>query len=431
MKTFYQSAINTLVSATTTNLIWFGVTIWVYLQTRSVLVTSILSAGYMIGLISTSIYFGSLVDHHKKKLMMIVSEVLSLVSLVFALFVYLSVPVSEFSNPASPILWLFLLLLFIGIIIANIRAITIVTLVTILVPEDKRDKANGLVGTTTGVSYVIAPMLGGFLIAISGMYWILVFSIVLRVITTIHMFLLKIEEKLEFHDNPNHKRSMDIKGTFKIILGIPGLLALLLFNSLNNFLSGVFMPLIDPYGLSLMPQQIWGVMSGSIGLATIIGGVVIAKRGLGKNPLRTVFLANIILWIDTIFFAIQPSAILLGAGMFVAFVSIPFIEAAEQTIIQKVVPKNRQGRVVGFAQSVEWAASPLSSLAVGPIAQFIFIPFMTTGAGVLTIGSWFGVGDGRGIALMFIAAGIFGLIITVLGMRSKSYKLLSKAYLGK
>ncbi len=109
----------------------------------------------------------------------------------------------------------------------------------------------------------------------------------------------------------------------------------------------------------------------------------------------------------------------------------PFIEATEQTIIQKVVPPERQGRVFGFAQSIEQAASPLTAFMIGPIAHFFFIPFMTTGAGVDLIGDWFGTGTGRGIALVFMAAGVIGLAVTLTAMRSNSYKLLSKRYLTK
>ena len=107
---------------------------------------------------------------------------------------------------------------------------------------------------------------------------------------------------------------------------------------------------------------------------------------------------------------------------------MPFIEATEHTIIQKVVPYERQGRVIGFAQSVEMGASPVTAFLIGPIAQFIFIPFMTTGAGVALIGDWFGVGPGRGIALVFVLAGITGLVVTLIAMRSRSYKLLAARY---
>ena len=80
--------------------------------------------------------------------------------------------------------------------------------------------------------------------------------------------------------------------------------------------------------------------------------------------------------------------------------------------MQKVVPFERQGRVFGFAQSIETAASPVTAFMIGPIAQFLFIPFMTTGRGVALLGDWFGTGPGRGIALVFIATGLVGLCVT-------------------
>jgi DHA3 family multidrug efflux protein-like MFS transporter len=114
--------------------------------------------------------------------------------------------------------------------------------------------------------------------------------------------------------------------------------------------------------------------------------------------------------------------------MFIYMSVVPFIEAAEQTIIQKVVPADRQGRVFGFAQSIETAASPLSTLLIGPLAELVFIPFMTTGAGVDLIGNWFGTGSDRGIALVFTITGIIGLLITVIAMKTRNYRLLSERY---
>ncbi len=44
------------------------------------------------------------------------------------------------------------------------------------------------------------------------------------------------------------------------------------------------------------------------------------------------------------------------------------------------------------------------------------------------IGNWFGVGEARGIALIFICAGVIGLTVTLLAFLSQSYRLLSKEY---
>jgi DHA3 family multidrug efflux protein-like MFS transporter len=139
--------------------------------------------------------------------------------------------------------------------------------------------------------------------------------------------------------------------------------------------------------------------------------------------------ANVVLWIICILFPINASIIPLIIGMFIYMCLIPYVEASEQTVLQKVVPYERQGRVFGFAQSVEQAASPLTAFLIGPIAQFVAIPFMTTGAGVGLIGGWFGTGPDRGLALVFVITGVIGLIATLLALGSKYYRQLSQRYL--
>jgi DHA3 family multidrug efflux protein-like MFS transporter len=54
---------------------------------------------------------------------------------------------------------------------------------------------------------------------------------------------------------------------------------------------------------------------------------------------------------------------------------------------------------------------------------------MTTGSGVDLIGSWFGTGADRGIALVFTLTGIIGLIVTIIAMNTKYYGLLSQRYM--
>lgn len=188
------------------------------------------------------------------------------------------------------------------------------------------------------------------------------------------------------------------------------------------------MALMDAYGLLLVSVQTWGALWGFLSLAFIFGGLVVARRGLGRNPLRTLFLCNLAMWTSCCVFALQPSVVLLTVGIFVWLSLVPPVEAAEQTILQKVVTPERQGRVFGFAQSVEQSASPITAFLIGPVAQLIFIPFMTTGAGVELLGSWFGTGPDRGLALLFTVAGMIGLLVTVFAMRSNSYRLLDRHY---
>ncbi|MFA9289320.1 MAG: MFS transporter [Weeksellaceae bacterium] len=428
MRTFYQLLANALLVVFKNNLVWFALTYWIYLETKSVVSTSTLGGLYLVAVSLSGFWLGSLVDHHKKKTVMIGSGFVSLLMFSIGLFIYSSFPREAFSSITSPILWIFASILLAGTLAGNVVGIAIPTLIGSLVPEDKRDKANGMFGTIMGVAFSATSFASGIVLAYGGMVTVLIGAIVCTILAMVHLLSVSIEEKKIIHTGEEQPKKIDVKGTIKAISAVPGLFALIFFTTFNNFMGGVFMSLMDAYGLSLVSVQTWGIMWGVLSFSMIFGGMYVAKNGLGPHPLKRLFKVNIITWTTCIFFTIQPSIILLAIGMAIWMFLMPSVEATEQTIIQKVVPPERMGRIFGFAQSIEQAASPVTAFLIGPIAQFIFIPYMTTGSGVDLIGDWFGVGTGRGIALVFMIAGAIGLLVTLIAMRSGQYKLLAKRY---
>jgi DHA3 family multidrug efflux protein-like MFS transporter len=163
----------------------------------------------------------------------------------------------------------------------------------------------------------------------------------------------------------------------------------------------------------------------------IIGGLLVAKVGLGSRPVRTLLLANLVLWLVTALDTLQSSIVLITVGLFLSMALMPVAEAAEQTVLQKVVPLERQGRVFGFAQSVEQSASPLTAILVSPLAEFVTIPLMTTGAGADLVGGWYGTGPDRGLAVLMTVFGLAGALLTLLALRSRPFRRLETAYSGE
>ena len=434
MNIFYNALANSLAAFLINNFVWFAITFWVYLETRSVIATAIMAGIYTATVAFSGFLLGSLVDRYPKKTVMLLSSIWSLVLYSVAFLIFVFTPRDVFTDPSSVRLWIFIVLALVGAIIGNLRSIALSTLVTILVAEAVRDKANGLIGTANGISFLGASIFSGLVIGYLGVSWMLGIAIVLTVVVIGHLMTLTIPGFAK-SDTPESEAKessgrIDIRGTIRAVKVVPGLFGLIFFHTFNNFLGGIFMALMDAYGLLLVSVQVWGALWGFLSLAFIFGGLVVARKGLGRNPLRTLFMANIVMWSACCVFTVQPSVVLLTVGCFVWLSLIPAVEAAEQTILQKVVAPERQGRVFGFAQSVEQAASPITAFLIGPIAQLIFIPFMTTGAGVDLLGWWFGTGTDRGLALLFTVAGMIGLTVTLFAMRSNAYRLLSKHYEG-
>ncbi len=424
---FYEVVVNSLAASLVNNFVWFSLTFWVYLETKSVLTTSVMAGVYSGTVALTGFFLGTVVDRYSKKKAMLFSSLSSLLLYAAAFILFVTTPLSVFRNSQSPSLWIFVLLALLGAIADNLRSIALSTLVSVLLPEEERDRANGVVGTATGVSFLASSIFSGLAIGYLGMFWMLAVALGLTILVIIHLIFRSIPEQNLSHGE-EQAPSFDVRKTVHIIREIPGLFGLIFFNCFNNFLGGVFMALMDAYGLSLVSVQIWGLLWGFLSLGFIIGGIAVARKGLGNNPLRTLFLTNLIMWAVCCVFTLHASVVLLSTGLLVYMLLVPVIEAAEQTIVQKVIPPEKQGRVFGFTQSIEQAAAPVTALFIGPIAQYVFIPYLTTGPGVEWMGPWFGTGPDRGMALIFTLTGIIGLLVTLLAMRSRAYHRLVTHY---
>ncbi len=428
MKNFYQVLLNTLIANITTSYLWFALTFWVYLETKSVLATGIIGGTYMLLVAIFSIIFGTVVDHNKKKNVMVFSAVFTFICFAIAGVMYLSFPKEALLDWSGIVFWLFAGTILIGGVIENMRNIALSTVVTLLVPKEGRDKANGMVGTVQGVAFMVTSVFSGLSIGLLGMGWTLAIAIFLTSIAMAHLFFVRIPEDSIYHDPEFEGKKIDIKGSVAAIRSVPGLVWLIVFSTFNNLIGGVFMALMDPYGLTLFPVELWGVVLGVTSIGFIVGGIIVTKKGLGKNPLKTMLLINVGVALLGGLFTIREFWLLYAVGIFIFMCMIPAAEAAEQTIIQRVVPLKRQGRVFGLAQAVESASSPMSAFIVAPLAQFIVIPFMRSTDGKSTFGWLLGDGEARGIALVFLISSLIMLVVVLYAFTTKAYRQLSESY---
>ena len=427
MRSFYQVLVNTAVANVTSSYLWWALTFWAYLETRSVLATAIIGGSYMLLVAVFGVVFGVIVDHLKKKSVMLISGMVTLVTYLLAGILYLSFPESVLVDWGGPWFWVFAGVILIGGVVEQLRNIALSTTVTLLVPAERRDRANGLVGAVQGIAFMVTSVFSGLSIGLLGMGWTVVIAIVATALALAHLLFVPIPERGIAHVEGAPK-NYGFRGVIPAVIVVPGLLALILFSTFNNLVGGVFMALMDPYGLTLFSVEVWGIVLGVTSFGFIIGGAIVATFGIGKNPVRTLLLVNIGVALLGMTFAIREVWWVYGLGILLFMCLMPIAEAAEQTIVQRVVPFEKQGRVFGFAASVESAAAPVSSFLVGPLAQFWLIPYMETPQGQERFGWLLGEGEARGIALAFIGASTLLLIVVLLAFISPFYRRLSAAY---
>lgn len=428
MKKFYAVLANNMIGNITNGYLWFALTFWLYLATQSVLVTGILGGSYMLLSSFGALIFGTFVDRNYKKTVMMLANVVALAAFSAAGVVYWLALSGETVSSADPMLWLFGLMVLVGAVLGNMRSVALGTVVTIMVPEGERDKANGLVGAVNGVGFIVTSVISGLSVGLIGMGWTLAIAVVFMLIATLHMQMLEIPEKEIAHDPELANKLVDVRGGWLAIVAVPGLTGLVFFSVLNNLIGGAYMALLDPYGLTLFTVEQWGLIFGLVGIGFVVGGALVGRFGLGKRPLKILLMVNLAVAAVGIVLGIREVGWLLIASIFIYMLLVPFAEAAEQTVLQKVVPLKKQGRVFGLAGSLEMATAPITAFLVAPLAEFLIIPAFRNPE---TQAQWswlLGTGEMRGVAVVFIAASIVMVGLVVLAFCSKSYRLLSNTY---
>src|ERR687895_1321660 len=74
---FRRLLANTLVTGVTNSFVWFAVTFWVYLETRSVVATGVIGGAFSLSFAFLGPAFGTYVDRHRKHAAMMLATTAS------------------------------------------------------------------------------------------------------------------------------------------------------------------------------------------------------------------------------------------------------------------------------------------------------------------------------------------------------------------
>ena len=105
-----------------------------------------------------------------------------------------------------------------------------------------------------------------------GMFYVLLLGMAVLGLSVVHLAFVRVEERPEAATTPDgesadlqpRQNKVDLRGTLRVVHGVPGLLALIGFACFNNFLGGAFMALMDAYGLYMVSVQTWGLLCGAL-----------------------------------------------------------------------------------------------------------------------------------------------------------------------
>jgi len=280
---------------------------------------------------------------------------------------------------------------------------------TLLVSKNDLGRANGMLQFARAASEILVPALAGILVLTIRVQGVLLIDFITFIFAVTTLLLVRFPQIDTAAVRQTSKDSLWREAAYgwTFIVGRRGLLGLLVFFAVVNFLWGMLGVCITPMILGFASADTLGVIISIAGGGMLVGSLAMSAWGGPKRRINGVILFELLSGLCFLLIGLRPSAWLVALGAFCAHLTIAIVYGSNQAIWQSKVPPEVQGKVLAAQQMIATSTKPLAYLAAGPLADRLFEPLLAPG-GVLAgnIGRVIGVGPGRGIGLLFLIMGV-------------------------
>lgn len=296
----------------------------------------------------------------------------------------------------------------------SIQGIPYTVIITLLVPREHYGRASGMVNAAQAAAQVIPPALGAVLLQRIGLQGIILLDVTTYLIAIATLLAIRIPRPPASNvaaaagEDGARRRGVTYGWTF--IKERPGLLGLLLYFAAVNLVVSGSTVLFTPLILSLAGTQVLGAVLSVSGISFLLGSVLMSVWGGPRVRVYGVLGFGFLFGACSVLVGLRPSVTLIAVGAFGMYFVLPIVNGCSQAIWQSKTPLEVQGRVFAVRRLIGASTIPVSYLLSGPLADKVFEPLMTGGRLSGSVGRLIGEGKGRGIALMFVVAGLLTML---------------------
>ena len=302
--------------------------------------------------------------------------------------------------------WLLLIFFFgieqvsLVIIINSLRGVcqafhfpTVKAIIPIMIPKDKLSRMNAIDYLFNGIVQIAGPAIGAVLYGLFSeqiymIFWVDIITFFIALIPLILIKIPHVSESKEKKESFSFRK--DISLGFKVLKQVPGLLILVIFISVVNFLG-------QPFGV-LLPLYVKSIHFGDeLDLAFIMmltqigmisGAIITSLKKDWKS--RVLLITGCVLLSTTgyVLAALAPigAFYIIGIGGLIRAGMTPLINTNFLTIIQLHVPPEKQGKAMSIVVSLAWAVIPPGSLVAGFLGGVMgIVPLYLTFSGLILL----------------------------------------------
>ena len=153
----------------------------------------------------------------------------------------------------------------------------------------------------------------------------------------------------------------------------------------------------------------------------MVAGMLLTAWGGPQRRMYGILVTAALAGLASVLIGLRESIILMAIGVFFIGVTFMFMFGLNRVIWQVKAAPDVLGRIFSLRVALGMGMMSLGVLSGGPLAQHVFEPLMADGGALAgSVGTLIGVGEGRGIALIYIITGLMliGLVFASTLIRS-------------
>lgn len=389
----------------------FGLTIWMYDQTKSALAMGMMQVFFITPFLLISPIAGVMVDRHNRKMMMMVSDIAAGVATTLILAL-MSLGALQFWH-----------MYFASIIYGLGMAFqwpAYSAAISSMVSKEQLGRANGMMSLIEAGPGVFAPILAGALLPIFQLTGILLFDVATFLLAIGALVFVHIPQPRVSEEGQKAQGGMwkEAAYGFRYIFKRPSLLGLQLVFFVGNLFSGIAFTVLAPMILARTDSNslIFGSVQTAGAIGGLVGGLIMSAWGGFKK--RTHGVLGGWIWSGLTFAIVGLAG---GLPIWITGIALgalagPLVNSSNQAIWQSKVAPDLQGRVFSARRLIAWFTNPISPIIAGFLADYLLEPAAIAGTGLPGALSWLvGSGPGAGMGLLIVFCGLAAAAVGLAG----------------
>ena len=407
MYNFMIFFISQTVSELGTSMTGFATVIWMYSKSGQVMTASLLAICSTVPYLIVSLLGGATVDKMNKKKIMLICDSIAATGSVFLLSCYILGALQ---------LWVLCLVNVInGFMNAFQNPASQVT-VTLLVDKKDYARIGGIQSTISALVGIFQPILATAILNMLGLQWILIIDLCTFVFAFLALlFVVQIPDEIPSDNQTSFSEIWNgLKEGIDFVVGNRPILMLLFMYCILEFIGaisfdGMFTPLL--LARTNNNETIVGIVSSFMALGCIVASVLLSVIKQPQKKLPLMYFGSYMCLIGITLFGMGRNLVWWCIVVFIGCFGSPIYHTYQTIIIREKVDTTMQGRVFSLQGMITQALTPLGFLMGGMLADYIFEPFMkkmSLHKNMITF--LVGRQSGSGIGLIFVIAGVIGIV---------------------